>query len=33
FMSECLVLGAVEQNGGVVLLHPGMSVENGLRIG
>jgi tRNA-binding protein len=33
FMSECLVLGAVETDGGVVLLHPGLRVENGLRIG
>jgi tRNA-binding protein len=33
FMSECLVLGAVEEDGGVVLLHPGLNVENGLRIG
>jgi tRNA-binding protein len=33
FMSECLVLGAVETDGGVVLLHPGQPVENGLRIG
>lgn len=32
FTSECLVLGAVENDGGVVLLHPGMKVENGLRI-
>jgi tRNA-binding protein len=33
FMSECLVLGAMESDGGVVLLHPGLKVENGLRIG
>jgi tRNA-binding protein len=33
FMSECLVLGAVERDGGVVLLHPDLKVENGLRIG
>lgn len=32
FMSECLVLGAVEENGNVVLLHPDQSVKNGLRI-
>lgn len=32
FLSECLVLGAVETDGGVVLLHPGLKVENGLRI-
>ncbi|RDI13161.1 tRNA-binding protein [Flavobacterium sp. AG291] len=33
FMSECLVLGAVEQEGDVVLLAPDFRVENGLRIG
>jgi tRNA-binding protein len=33
FMSECLVLGAVNIDAGVVLLHPGMRVENGMRIG
>lgn len=33
FMSECLVLGVVETDGAVVLLHPGQPVENGLRIG
>lgn len=33
FLSECLVLGAVESEGGVVLLHPGSAVANGLRIG
>ncbi|HEY9184399.1 MAG TPA: tRNA-binding protein [Salegentibacter sp.] len=32
FMSECLVLGSVGENNDVVLLHPGMQVENGLRI-
>jgi tRNA-binding protein len=32
FMSECLVLGAVEVDGGVVLLQPDLKVENGLRI-
>jgi tRNA-binding protein len=32
FISECLVLGAVENDGGVVLLQPGLQVENGLRI-
>lgn len=32
FMSECLVLGAVGENNDIVLLHPGMQVENGLRI-
>lgn len=33
FMSECLVLGAVEGDGGVVLLQPGFKVVDGLRIG
>ncbi|MFP9098488.1 tRNA-binding protein [Flavobacterium sp. RHBU_24] len=33
FMSECLVLGAVGNDGDVVLLSPDFSVENGLRIG
>jgi len=32
FMSECLVLGAVETDGGVVLLRADMKVDNGLRI-
>ncbi len=32
FFSECLVLGAVENNGDIVLLQPTQSVENGLRI-
>ena len=32
FMSECLVLGAVEDNKEVILLHPGLKVENGCRI-
>ncbi len=31
FMSECLVLGAVEE-ADVVLLHPGTNVPNGLKI-
>lgn len=31
FMSECLVLGAVNGKD-VTLLHPGLAVENGLRI-
>lgn len=31
FMSECLVLGAVEEKE-VTLLHPGRMVKNGLRI-
>lgn len=33
FMSECLVLGAVGEEGDVVLLSPDFQVENGLRIG
>ncbi|SCY95662.1 tRNA-binding protein [Flavobacterium caeni] len=33
FMSECLVLGAVGDQGDVVLLSPDFKVENGLRIG
>ncbi|WP_396173868.1 tRNA-binding protein [Flavobacterium sp.] len=32
FMSECLVLGAVGENGEVILLHPDFIVKNGLRI-
>lgn len=32
FMSECLVLGAVGQEGDVILLSPDFAVENGLRI-
>lgn len=32
FMSECLVLGAVDGKN-VTLLHPSLSVENGLKIG
>lgn len=33
FMSECLVLGAVGEEGNVILLAPDFKVENGLRIG
>lgn len=33
FMSECLVLGAVGQEGDVVLLSPDTRVANGLRVG
>jgi len=33
FMSECLVLGAVGENGDVILLSPDFKIENGLRIG
>jgi tRNA-binding protein len=32
FMSECLVLGAVGDEGDVVLLAPDVKIENGLRI-
>ncbi len=32
FMSECLVLGAVAENGAVTLLQPERPTENGLRI-
>ncbi|MEY3052099.1 MAG: hypothetical protein RLY31_1884 [Bacteroidota bacterium] len=32
FRSECLVLGAVGDSGGIVLLQPDRSVPNGLRI-
>ena len=32
FMSECLVLGAVEQEGDVVLLNPDFKVANGTSI-
>jgi tRNA-binding protein len=33
FMSECLVLGAIWQEGDIILLAPDFNVENGLRIG
>jgi tRNA-binding protein len=33
FMSECLVLGAVGNEGDVILLAPDFKIENGLRIG
>ena len=33
FMSECLVLGAVGDEGDVILLTPDFKIENGLRIG
>lgn len=33
FMSECLVLGAMGNQGDVVLLSPDFKIENGLRIG
>ena len=32
FMSECLVLGAVDDQGVVTLLEPNLRCENGLRI-
>jgi tRNA-binding protein len=33
FMSECLALGAVGEEGDVILLAPDFKIENGLRIG
>jgi tRNA-binding protein len=33
FMSECLVLGAVVEEGDVILLAPDFKIENGLQIG
>ena len=33
FMSECLVLGAVGDHNDIVLIEPGLEVENGIRIG
>tara|TARA_R110000868_G_scaffold58546_3_gene180734 strand:+ start:904 stop:1245 length:342 start_codon:yes stop_codon:yes gene_type:complete len=33
FMSECLVLGAVGEEGDVILLAPDFKIVNGLRIG
>ena len=33
FMSECLVLGAVGEDGDVILLVPDFKIKNGLRIG
>ena len=32
FISDCLVLGAVGEEGDVVLLAPDFKIENGLRI-
>lgn len=32
YLSECLVLGIVQDDGSVILLHPGKPVTNGLRI-
>ena len=31
-VSEVLILGAIEKNGNVVLLHPSQKVENGLEV-
>lgn len=33
FMSECLILGAVGEEGDVVLVQPDVTVKNGLSIG
>jgi tRNA-binding protein len=33
FMSECLVLGAMGEEGDVILVAPDFKIENGLRIG
>lgn len=33
YMSECLVLGAVGEEGDVILLQPDFKIPNGLRIG
>ncbi len=33
FMSECLVLGSIGEDGTITLLQPERGVENGLRIG
>lgn len=33
FMSECLVLGAMGDEGDVILLAPDFKIQNGLRIG
>ncbi|RPD51679.1 tRNA-binding protein [Paracnuella aquatica] len=33
FISECLVLGVYDDEGDVVLLHPGKTVTNGQKIG
>ena len=32
FMSECLVLGAVSEDGDVILVAPDFKIQNGLRI-
>jgi tRNA-binding protein len=33
FISECLVLGVYDENKNVILLQPGRTVKNGMRIG
>ena len=33
FLSECLVLGAIREDGAVILLQPDRNAANGLRIG
>lgn len=33
FMSECLVLGVYDENKDVILLQPGHSTQNGMKIG
>lgn len=33
FSSECLVLGAIEENGEVILLQPDRRIRNGLKVG
>ena len=33
FFSECLVLGVYDENNNVVLLHPGLPVKKGAKIG
>ena len=33
FISECLVLGVYDENKDVILLHPGQTVKNGMKIG
>ncbi len=32
FFSECLVLGAVQDDGSIILLHPASKVKNGTRV-
>jgi tRNA-binding protein len=33
FISECLVLGVYDANNDVILLQPGLPVNNGMKIG